>query len=124
MFGSFWKPEETWENVGIMLMLDRFGQVTRFRIPSKQIRTVLFFLRENTFSVCSVCHCVTVLVRDVSRYIVVSGCFVRVLWCFSITIRDVQHTMPKAILAITQQSLGQRCRPPTVVDKTLSVLIM
>ena len=34
--GKLWaKPEETWEEVGIVLIVDRFGQVKIFRIPSR-----------------------------------------------------------------------------------------
>ena len=54
-----------------------------FRMPSRQIRIVTFSIGQMTCWVCSGCHCVIVLVRDASSYVMVNGCFVSVSVGFS-----------------------------------------
>ena len=78
--------------------------------PPENLKT---FTGKMTFWVCSGCHCVNVLVRDLSSSVMVSGCFVRVLVCVCVVdhisrgLRECGGER-KAILAVTKHSLGQR----------------
>ena len=72
--GPLWKV-----NFGRIHNLDQCGQVKIFRKPSRQIRIVLFS-QDNWHFGCVQVVIVNVLVRDVSTYIMVSGCLLVLLW--------------------------------------------
>ena len=61
----------TWEEVGIMLMLDCFGHVKKSEYPP-EAQNCGVFRGQMTFGVCSGGHCVSVLVRDALSYMFVS----------------------------------------------------
>ena len=120
--GILWaKPEEMWDEVGIMLVLNCFWVCKKIQNTLPKIYSELCCQKTNDMScMCSRGHCLNVLVRDVLGLHYVGGCFVSVCACFSIHNSSgcvVCSTAPLlaaarryALLPITQQPFKELSR--------------